>query len=64
MRNEAFSKSALDLINTVSTLGGYNREDVVMRCVRRTTKQCSVRTVLNVLDEMLAEQKGDSETST
>ena len=57
MRNEAFSKKALELIAVADVIGGYDRKEVVARCIKRTNKQCNVNMVCAVLDEMLAEQE-------
>lgn len=64
MRNEAFSKKALELIAVADRIAGYDRKEIVTRCLRRTNKQCNVSLVCTVLDEMLAEQGKSVETIT
>lgn len=61
MALHGYSKNASDLVAIVTTIGGYNRRDLLLRCALRqrdSERNINTTTVCSVLDEMLREARG------
>jgi hypothetical protein len=58
-----FSKPAADLIQIVSCLGGYDLQQILLRCFRKSRRGLKVNepTVLQVLQEMKDEEEDRAE---
>ncbi len=52
MINEVLSKPAADLIKIVCTFGGYDKVEVLAKCLTRSNRRINITTVENVLQEI------------